>query len=97
MGDLDPEPTMMRSEPPASSAPAIVLACAGSVLAIGGVLALVLALWPDNIVRNELAQLDYRLHSLMQTVLGGTLVVSGLMVILVGVLCYLFPRGRRVE
>lgn len=84
-----------QSPSPPSSAPAVVLACAGSAVALGGVLSLVLALWPDNNVRNELTQLDYRLHSLNQTILGSTLIVSGLIIILVGVLYYLFPRERR--
>jgi hypothetical protein len=75
-----------------SAAGPIVLACSGAAFIIGGVLALVLALRPDNSIRNDLQQLDYRLQSLIQTTLGSMLVVSGLIVCLIAVLCYLLPR-----
>ena len=76
-----------------SAAGAVVLVCAGAALVIGGVLALVLALWPDNsTLRNELQQLDFRLHSLVQTILGSMLVLSGLIVCLIAAICYLLPR-----
>lgn len=76
-----------------STAGSIVLACAGAALVIGGVLALVLALWPDTAtLRNELQQVDFRLHALIQTILGTMLVLSGLIVCLIAALCYLMPR-----
>lgn len=78
------------SGPP--TAAAVVLASAGSAIVLGGVLALALALWPDNAVRNDLQQIDYRLHALIQTVLGSMLVVGGLMVFLIAVICYVVPK-----
>lgn len=80
-----------------SSAAAVVLACAGAALVIGGVLALALALWPDNAVRNELQQIDFRLHELSQTVLGGMLVLGGLVVFAMAVVCYTAPRHPRTR
>lgn len=58
----------------------VMLSCVGGALVVGGVLALALALWPDDGVRNELQQIDFRLHELSQAVLGGTLVVAGMIV-----------------
>ncbi|HEY2586702.1 MAG TPA: hypothetical protein VGI81_13135 [Tepidisphaeraceae bacterium] len=75
-----------------SSAAAVVLGCVGAALVIGGVLALALALWPDNAVRNELQQIDYRLHEVSQTILGGMLVLSGMMTFTLAIVCYLLPK-----
>jgi hypothetical protein len=93
-------PTSTNQEDESSSpsggatAAAIVLGCAGAALLIGGVLALALALWPDNALRNELQQIDFRLHELSQTVLGGALVLGGLIVLAMSLFCYLAPRKR---
>jgi hypothetical protein len=87
-----PRSRRAASAPPPSSAGPIVLACSGSAMIIGGVLALVLALRPDNVLRNELVQLDYHVQVLAQTVLGSTLVLSGLIVCLIAAMCYLLPR-----
>jgi hypothetical protein len=57
-----------------------VLGCVGGALVVGGVLAMVLALWPDNAARNELQQLDFRLNQLNQTIIGSMLVLGGLLV-----------------
>jgi len=81
-----------QAEPPTGSAAAVVLGCVGGALVVGGVLALVLALWPDNAVRNELQQLDFRLNQLNQTIIGGMLVLGGLMVF---VLAAQIRAGRR--
>lgn len=75
-----------------SSAAAIVLGCVGAALLLGGVLALSLALWPDNAARNELQQIDYRLHEVSQTILGGMLVLAGMMTFTLAIICYLLPR-----
>ena len=76
-----------------SAAGVIVLLCTGAALIIGGVLVFVLALWPDNsTLRNELQQLDFRLHALVQTMIGSVLVISGLIVCLIAALCHLLPR-----
>lgn len=75
-----------------SSAGAVVLGCIGGALVLGGVLALVLALWPDNAVRNELQQFDYRLHELSQTILGSVLVLGGLIIFVLAVICHLCGR-----
>jgi hypothetical protein len=94
---LEPGQTgMPESDGPAepSNAAAIILACAGGAIVLGGVLALTLALWPDNTVRNDLQQLDYRLHALIQTVVGSALLLGGLLVFLIAVICYLAPRRR---
>jgi hypothetical protein len=64
----------------ASGATTIVLCAVGGALIVGGVLAMALALWPDDGVRNELQQIDFRLHELSQTVLGSMLVLGGLIV-----------------
>jgi hypothetical protein len=61
----------------------VLLACIGAAMIVGGVLALALALWPDDLVRNELQQIDFRLHELSQAVLGSMLVLGGLVVFLV--------------
>lgn len=76
----------------ASAAAAIILACVGAALVIGGVLALTLALWPDNAVRNELQQIDFRLHEVSQTIVGGMLVLGGLITLAMAMICYLLPR-----
>jgi len=77
-----------------ASAATVVLACVGGALVLGGVLALALALWPDNSLRNEIQQIDFRLHELSQTILGSMLVLAGLITFAVAVICYLVPRGR---
>jgi len=70
----------------------IVLSFVGAVLVVGGVLALTLALWPDNGVRNELQQIDFRLHELSEAVLGSSLMLGGIVVLfLAGVM---FTRNR---
>jgi hypothetical protein len=64
-----------------------LLSCIGGALVVGGVLALTLALWPDDGVRNELQQIDFRLHELSEAVLGSTLMLGGIVVLfLAGVL-----------
>jgi hypothetical protein len=89
-----PEPTApVAPAPPApATAAPILLACVGSALVIGGVVALVLALWPDNTLRNELQQVDFRIHELSQTILGAMLVLAGLIAFVLATICYLFPR-----
>jgi drug/metabolite transporter (DMT)-like permease len=57
-----------------------MLSAIAGALIVGGVLALSLALWPDDAARNELQQVDFRLHELSQTVLGSVLVLGGLIV-----------------
>jgi hypothetical protein len=77
------------------SGAAVVLACVGGALVLGGVLALALALWPDAAARNELQQLDFRLNQLTQTIIGTLLVLGGLVVfLLAGVLSLMarFPQ-----
>ena len=71
-------PAVHASAP--GSAAAVILGCVGGALIVGGVLALVLALWPDNAARNELQQLDFRLNQLNQTIIGSMLVLGGLIV-----------------
>ena len=80
---------------PSSAAAAVVLACAGAALVLGGAVALVLAFWPDNAVRNELQQLDYRLQQLGQAVLGSMLVIAGMGVFVISAMSYLLPRCKR--
>jgi hypothetical protein len=75
-----------------SSAASIVLGFIGAALVIGGVLALVLALWPNNAVGNELDKIDYRLHEVSQTILGCMLVLSGMMTFTLAIICYLIPK-----
>lgn len=75
-----------------SSAASVVLGFVGAALVIGGVLALVLGLWPDNAVRNELEKIDYRLHEVSQTILGCMLVLSGMMTFTLAIICYLIPK-----
>jgi hypothetical protein len=58
----------------------VMLTVVAAALVVGGVLALSLALWPDDAARNELQQVDFRLHELSQTVLGGVLILGGLIV-----------------
>lgn len=79
-----PGPSQVRSASATASAlsgaTTITLCAVGGALIVGGVLALALALWPDDGVRNELQQIDFRLHELSQTVLGSMLVLGGLIV-----------------
>lgn len=96
---VEPAPAVATTDPTESPAPvggssaaAFVLGCIGAALVIGGVLALALALWPDNAVRNELQQIDYRLHEVSQTILGGMLVLSGMMTFTLAIICYLLPK-----
>jgi hypothetical protein len=76
----------------AATAAAVLLTCVGTALVVGGVLALTLALWPNAATRTQLQQIDFRLHELSQTILGGVLVLAGLMAFILATLCYLF-RG----
>ncbi|HSZ57338.1 MAG TPA: hypothetical protein VK797_16865 [Tepidisphaeraceae bacterium] len=69
------------------AAPIMLSAIAGALI-VGGVLALSLALWPDDAARNELQQVDFRLHELSQTVLGSVLVLGGLIVFAVAAVLY---------
>lgn len=92
-----PQPPPAPAPAPASSAPggsaaAIILGCAAGAMLLGGVLALSLALWPNNAARNELQQLDFRLNQLIQTLLGSTLVLGGLIVFVLT--AHLRPRRR---
>jgi hypothetical protein len=91
---LEPAPALPSITPAAggSSAGPVVLGCIGGALLLGGVLALVLALWPDNAVRNELQQIDFRLHEVSQTILGGMLVLGGLMLFVLAVICHLLSK-----
>lgn len=93
---LEPVQALPSVVPPTggSSAGAVVLGCVGGALLLGGVLALVLALWPDNAVRNELQQIDFRLHEVSQTILGGMLVLGGLMIFVLAVMCHLLAKRR---
>lgn len=93
---LEPAKALPSVVPPTggSSAGAVVLGCIGGALLLGGVLALVLALWPDNAVRNELQQIDFRLHEVSQTILGGMLVLGGLMIFVLAVMCHLLAKRR---
>ncbi len=59
----------------------VLLSFVGAALVVGGVLALALALWPDSGVRNELQQIDFRLHELSEAVLGSCLVLGGIVVL----------------
>lgn len=79
-----------------SSAAAIVLGCIGGAFVLAGVLALVLALWPDNAVRNEFQQIDFRVHELSQTVIGAMLVLSGIVVFALAIMSHLLSR-RNVQ
>lgn len=87
--------------PPASTGSArrggsgasILLCAIGAALILGGSLALTLALWPDDGVRNELQQIDFRLHELSQTVLGGALVLAGAIALVLA--SVLRPAARR--
>jgi hypothetical protein len=93
---VEPTNPVSSSAPPAiargSSAAAVVLGCVGAALLLGGVLALALALWPDTAVRNELQQIDYRLHELSQTLLGGMLVLGGLTIFSLSIICHHLNR-----
>lgn len=91
---LEPAPALPSVTPTAggSSAGPVVLGCIGGALLIGGALALVLALWPDNAVRNELQQIDFRLHEVSQTILGGMLVLGGLVLFVLAVICHLLSK-----
>jgi hypothetical protein len=75
-----------------SSAAAVVLGCIGGAFVLAGVLALVLALWPDNAVRNEFQQIDFRVHELSQTVIGAMLVLSGIVVFALSIMSHLLSK-----
>ena len=75
-----------------TSAITVLLCCIGGALIVGGVLALTLALWPDDAIRNELQQIDFRLHELSQTLLGGALVLAGLIVLVLAAVMTRRPR-----
>jgi hypothetical protein len=64
-----------------NSTATLLLSFIGGALVVGGVLALTLALWPDNGVRNELQQIDFRLHELSEAVLGSSLLLGGIVVL----------------
>ena len=81
------------SSPASRAAMPSILACVGGALIVGGILALALALWPDHVLRNELQQLEVRIDQLIQTVLAGTLVVSGMICFLLAGIFHLAPRG----
>ncbi|HXE53057.1 MAG TPA: hypothetical protein VN541_08585 [Tepidisphaeraceae bacterium] len=95
---MDPAPAIptpsQMSEPTGSSAAAILLSFIGAALVLGGVLALSLALWPDDTVRNELQQVDFRLHELSQTILGSMLVLGGLLIFVLAAVL-VSTRSRR--
>lgn len=76
-----PSPGAARAAARGTGTATILLAFVGAALVVGGVLALTLALWPDDGVRNELQQIDFRLHELSQAVLGSTLVLGGIVVL----------------
>ena len=87
---LQPLPKPSDLAPPRganAAAPIMLLAVAGALI-VGGVLALSLALWPDDAARNELQQVDFRLHELSQTVLGSVLVLGGLIVFALAAVLY---------
>lgn len=77
------------------SGAAVVLACVGGALVLGGVLALALALWPDTAARNELQQIDFRINQLTQTVIGTLLVLGGLIVFLLAGVLSLLARSAK--
>jgi hypothetical protein len=91
---LQPLPKPSESAPQATAgmmrpgAAPVMLTIIAAALLVGGVLALSLALWPDDTARNELQQVDFRLHELSQTVLGGVLVLGGLIVFSVAAVLY---------
>lgn len=90
-----PSPSAMAGATSSGSNPTatILLCLVGGALFVGGVLALTLALWPDNGVRNELQQIDFRLHELSEAVLGSSLLLAGIVVLfLAGVI---FSRNHR--
>lgn len=91
---LDPAPPLPSITPQeqGSSAGAVFLGFIGGALVIGGVLALVLALWHDNSVRNELEQIEFRLYQLIQTILGGILVLGGLLIFSLSVICHMLAK-----
>jgi hypothetical protein len=72
-----PSPTARGGASRGAGTAIVLLAFIGSALVVGGVLAVTLALWPDNGVRNELQQIDFRLHELSQAVLGSSLMLGG--------------------
>ena len=82
---------------PTGAAAAIVLTFVGAALVIGGVLALALALWPEDASHNELQQLHARLHMLTQCVIGAMLVICGAIALLVAAICYIIPRSIRAS
>ena len=89
-----PSPSALAGRSTASNSTAtILLVFIGGALVVGGVLALTLALWPDNGVRNELQQIDFRLHELSEAVLGSSLLLGGIVVLfLAGVI---FARNQQ--
>ena len=91
---MEPAPPLPSITPPqqASSAGAVFLGFIGGALVVGGVLALVLALWHDNAVRNELEQIEFRLYQLIQTILGGILVLGGLLIFALAVICHMLAK-----
>jgi len=78
-----PSPTAQLANHRNVEPSSILLAFIGAAMIVGGVLALALALWPDDQIRNELQQIDFRLHELSQAVLGSMLVLGGLVLFLV--------------
>jgi hypothetical protein len=89
-----PSPSAVAGSRPAGGlgTAAVLLSFVGAALVVGGVLALTLALWPDNGVRNELQQIDFRLHELSEAVLGSSLMLGGIVVLfLAGVM---FVRNK---
>jgi hypothetical protein len=85
-------PTTVVGAPRSPAAP-IMLSAVAAALIVGGVLALSLALWPDDGARNELQQVDFRLHELSQTVLGSVLVLGGLVVFAVAAVLHCGKRS----
>lgn len=76
----DPTPPTASEVRSGANPAAILLSFVGAALVIGGVVALSLALWPDDAVRNELQQVEFRMHELSQTILGSMLVLGGLLI-----------------
>lgn len=76
-----PNPSAVSDSARGLGTATFILTCVGSLLIVGGVLALAMALWPDEGVRNELQQIDFRLHELSQAVLGSTLLLGGVVVL----------------
>lgn len=91
---LDPAPALPSIAPPRqrSAAGAVFLGFIGGALVVAGVLALVLALWPDSAIRNELEQIEFRLHEVSQTILGGVLILGGLIIFAIAVLSHMLSK-----